>query len=112
MARTPISGERWTAHRHLFYPMILSLAVALLATAGGALATYLYDEGAPFGARLCTGCCTGLALLGLVGFIVSSFLGLTPVAIALATLLLFSPALLLIDEDRRRRVQTDWQVTW
>jgi len=34
--------------------MILAIALALVVTADGAIATYIYDEGASLGARLCT----------------------------------------------------------
>jgi len=58
--------------------MILALALALFVTTSGALATYIYDEGASLAARLCTGACIGLASFGLIGFVLSSLLGLTP----------------------------------
>ncbi len=73
----------------------------MLATASGTLASYLYDEGAPFAARLCAGTCTGIATLGLVGFIFAKFLGLTPIAILL-TLLVLSLSLLSLKEPKRR----------
>ena len=66
--------------------MIISLALVLLVTASGTLASYLYDEDANFAARLCAGACIGIAALGLVGFVLASFLGLTPLAILLALL--------------------------
>jgi hypothetical protein len=87
--------------------MILSLALALLATAGGALATYAYDEGASLAARLCTGACTGLAAFGLIGFVLASFLGLTPLAIILAAMAAASPSALLLDLKRRQQVRAD-----
>ena len=57
--------------------MIASLLLALLVTFSGAVATYLYDENASLGARLCTGLCLGLAAFGLIGFVVASFIGLS-----------------------------------
>jgi hypothetical protein len=51
--------------------MLITLALILMATAGGALATYLYDEDATPAARLCAGACTGLAALGLAGFVLA-----------------------------------------
>lgn len=81
--------------------MITSLALALLCTACGVFATYLYDEGAPFAVRLCTGACVGLAALGLVGFVIASFLGLTTLAIGLTVVvLLIAPALVISDQER------------
>ena len=73
----------------------------MLATASGTLASYLYDEGAAFAARLCAGACTGIATLGLVGFIFAKFLGLTPTAILL-TLLVLSLSLLSLKNPKRR----------
>jgi hypothetical protein len=87
--------------------MLLSLALALLATAGGALATYLYDEGASVGTRLCTGACTGLAAFGLIGFVLASFLGLTPLSIAITAILIAAPFALLLDQGRSEEIRTD-----
>ena len=49
--------------------MIASLLLALLVTFSGTVATYLYDENASLGARLCAGAAIGLAALGLIGFV-------------------------------------------
>ncbi|MEP6743704.1 MAG: hypothetical protein ABJB61_14495 [bacterium] len=87
--------------------MIISLALLLVITASGTLATYAYDEGASFPARLCMGACTGLAALGLIGFIVSSFLGLTPLAILITLLVLATPIIFLGNPNRRVVVQHD-----
>ncbi|MGH9956981.1 MAG: hypothetical protein ACREBC_07610, partial [Pyrinomonadaceae bacterium] len=91
--------------------MIISLVLALLVTGSGTITTYLYDESASFAARLCTGACVGLAALGLVGFVFASFLGLTPLAVALTALLLTIPFLILKDPVRRRAVRRDLAVT-
>ena len=64
--------------------MIISLALVLLVTASGTLASYLYDEDVNFAARLCAGACIGITALGLLGFVLASFIGLTPLAILLA----------------------------
>src|SRR5262249_49187156 len=87
--------------------MILSLVVALLVTCGGALATYLYDEGASVLARLCAGVCIGLSAFGLIGFALASFLGLTAATILISTVVIISPLTLLLHADRRRRIQSD-----
>src|ERR1700687_806120 len=84
--------------------MILSLSLALLVTVSGALATYIYDRDASLGARLCSGACIGLAAFGLIGFVLASFLGLTPLTIALATILTASPFALLWNAERRKQV--------
>lgn len=92
--------------------MIISLALVLLVTASGTLASYLYDEDVNFAARLCAGACVGIAALGLVGFVLASFLGLTPFAILLALLIIVAPSLLsLRNPDRRSFVQRDLKTT-
>lgn len=87
--------------------MILALLLALLLTAGGAVATYIYDEGCSLAARLCTGACIGLAAFGLIGFVLASLLGLTPVSIAMATLLTITPFALLLNPTYFEQVQRD-----
>lgn len=84
--------------------MILALVLALVVTASGALATYIYDEGASIGARLCTGACTGLAAFGMIAFVLASLIGLTPLSIALAAVFTASPFIWLLNSDRRRQI--------
>ena len=92
--------------------MIISLALVLLVTASGTLASYLYDEDVNFAARLCGGACIGIAALGLVGFVLASFLGLTPLAILLALLIIVLPPLLsLRNPVRRTLVQQNLKAT-
>lgn len=88
--------------------MLIALLLALVAIAGGTLATYLYDEDAPAAARVCAGACTGFASLGLAGFLFASFVGLTPLALILSAAVVASPLLLLKDARRRARVRSDW----
>lgn len=86
--------------------MMTSLALALLCTASGALATYLYDEGASIGSRICTGACVGLAALGLIGFVLASFVGLTASTILLTVgILMIVPALVLGNREYRNSVR-------
>ncbi|HEV2828777.1 MAG TPA: hypothetical protein VGW76_14355 [Pyrinomonadaceae bacterium] len=88
--------------------MIISLALVLFVTASGTLASYFYDEDAPFAARLCAGACVGIAALGLLGFVLASFLGLTPLTILLTVLVIIAlPLLFLRRPDRRAFVQED-----
>ena len=92
--------------------MIISLALTLLVTVSGMLATYLYDESASFAARLCAGACMGLAALGLIGFVFASFLGLTPIVIALtAVAVLIVPVIALRDPVRRGVIWHDLKRT-
>jgi len=87
--------------------MIASLLLALLVTLSGTVATYLYDEEAPFAARLCAGGALGLAALGLVSFIVASFIGLTGVAIFFSTVICCSPLALLTDVQTSTKLKED-----
>lgn len=91
--------------------MLFALALILIATAGGAALTYLYDKNAPFAARLCMGCCTGLAAFGLTGFVFASFLGMTPLAITLAAAVVAAPLLLFAKPSFKQEVQADLHST-
>src|SRR6185437_8134032 len=87
--------------------MIASLLLALLVTLSGTVATYLYDENASFGARLCAGAALGLAALGLVGFVVASLIGLSGIAILFSTVICCSPLALLTDSRTLNRFAKD-----
>jgi len=88
--------------------MIISIALTLLCTASGVVLTYLYDEGSSLSVRTCTGACVGLAFLGLVGFLLASFLGLGFVSIALTTATLVAAAFAtLIDSEMRAVLKRD-----
>jgi hypothetical protein len=90
----------------------MAFILALVAIASGALATYLYDRDAHFFARLAAGACTGLAALGLVGFVFASFLGLTPASIIISAVVVAAPLALLAKSDWRARVRFDAGVAW
>src|ERR1043165_3485668 len=87
--------------------MIASLLLTLLVTLSGTIATYLYDENASLSARLCAGAALGLAALGLVGFVVASFIGLSGSAILFSTVICCSPLALLTDNVIVSRLKQD-----
>lgn len=87
----------------------MALLLALIAIAGGTVATYLYQRDESLVARVCVGACTGFAALGLAGFVLASVLGLTYLTLGLAGLFVASPLLLLRDAYRRGRVVADWR---
>ena len=87
--------------------MATSLALVLLVTLSGAIVTYLFDENASLGARLCTGLCLGLAALSLICFVVASLVGLTGPAIAISTAICCSPLALLTDPTTWQRAKQD-----
>jgi len=92
--------------------MVISLALSFIAIASGTLLTYTYDEDAPLASRLCSGACIGFGALGLTGFVLASILGLTILTLALTGVVLFTPFLLLIREERRAKVGDDFNRAW
>ncbi|HEX8000704.1 MAG TPA: hypothetical protein VF528_20150 [Pyrinomonadaceae bacterium] len=87
--------------------MLITLALTLISTASGTLATYLYDEDASPVARLSAGACTGLAALGLVGFVFASLMGLNLPALALSALVVATPLALLRNVELKAAVSAD-----
>jgi hypothetical protein len=87
--------------------MIASVALALLVTFSGTLATYLYDENASLGARLCAGACLGLTAFSLVGFVVASLVGLTAAAILVSLAICCSPLALIVEPTTVKRLKQD-----
>ena len=90
--------------------MIASLILVLLVTLSGAVASYLYDERASLGSRLCSGACLGLGVLGLSGFVIASFIGLTANAVVISTVFTILPLLLLMSPRWRRTIRDDLSV--
>lgn len=88
--------------------MATSLALVLLVTLSGAIVTYLYDENASLGARLCAGLCLGLTALSLIGFLVASLVGLTGPAIVISTAICCSPLALLTDSRIWQKIEHDF----
>jgi hypothetical protein len=72
----------------------VSTLLLLAAFAAGTLATYLYDDESPLPSRVAAGVPLGLALVGLAGFVLASFLGLNGASIVLAALVAFVPGAL------------------
>jgi hypothetical protein len=91
--------------------MIASLLLALLVTVSGTVATYLYDENASLAARLCAGACLGLVALGLVGFVVASFISLSGVAILISTAICCSPLAILTGAKYSKQFRDDLDAT-
>ncbi|MBC7931894.1 MAG: hypothetical protein H7Z38_15140, partial [Rubrivivax sp.] len=87
--------------------MPFALLLAFAAIAGATTLTYLYDRDALLWSRLCAGVCLGLAALGLVGFALASWLGMTPLALALAGAICGSPLLLLFRRGLRGRFDAE-----
>jgi hypothetical protein len=91
----------------IFTQMNASVALVFLVTISGAITTYLYDEDASFPARLCAGACLGITALSLIGFVISSFFGLTTGSILLTALICAFPFALLAQPTYASAVQRD-----
>lgn len=87
--------------------MTLALALLASATAGGTVATYLYEDDAPLLWRVCAGAATGLAALGLIGLLFSKLAGLGPLALVLTATAIGSPVGLLLRRTYRTAVRED-----
>ncbi|HEX8284972.1 MAG TPA: hypothetical protein VF588_16540 [Pyrinomonadaceae bacterium] len=87
--------------------MPFALLLALAAIAGATALTYVYDREAPFWPRLCAGVCLGFALLGLVGFVLASLMGMGAASVALAGVVCASPLLLLARGGLRGRAASN-----
>jgi hypothetical protein len=87
--------------------MIISLALALIATASGFVLTYLYDENEPLAARLCAGACIGFALMGGVGLVLCLSFGLNAITLGLTAVILAAPLLLLATGHYRASAGAD-----
>jgi hypothetical protein len=84
--------------------VILACILLIVAIAGGTLLTYVYLDEALISLRLCIGTGSGLALLATIGFLLSSFLGLTPAAILVAAGITFLPLLILLRPRIREQI--------
>jgi hypothetical protein len=87
--------------------MLISLTLSLVAIASGTLLTYLWDEDEPVASRFCTGTCVGFALLGLIGFILALFIGLTTLTLIGTAVVLAVPVLLLRNPGLRAQIDQD-----
>ena len=72
------------------YPPAVSTLLVLVAVAGGALATYLYDDESPLPARVAAGAPLGLTLLGLAGFVLASMIGFNGASVFVAAIVVLN----------------------
>jgi hypothetical protein len=87
--------------------VILACILLIVAIAGGTLLTYVYLDEALISLRLCIGTGSGLALLATIGFLLSSFLGLTPAAILVAAGITSLPLLILLWSQGRQQLRQE-----
>ena len=72
-----------------------AILLTLLAVGGGLLWTYVYSPGTPWAARLCMGASTGFAGVATLGFILASWLGLSPLVLWISAGVIALPSFLL-----------------
>lgn len=84
--------------------MLAACLILACATLGGTLLTFLFDHGAPRAVRICLGACLGMPLLASIGFLVSLWLGLSAASIAMSTMVMLLPLLLLLNPGHRARI--------
>lgn len=87
--------------------MFFACLLLLVAVAGGTLLTFLYLPISSVSLRLCIGACSGAAVLATLGFLLSSFLGLSPMSIALSAGLTALPVLLLLGAHYREQIRLE-----
>ena len=88
--------------------LLAAVLLVLWSTVGGSVTTYLWDDRATFGARLCAGIAIGMAILGFAGYAFSAVAGhMTPLTLVLAFIVAGLPLLLLIDRRIYTKVQQD-----
>jgi hypothetical protein len=87
--------------------MIAALAVLAAAVAGGTVATYWFDPGAPPASRPFTGAAVGIVAVAVVGFAAAVILGPTAASAAVATVIVALPVGLLARSDWRALVMRD-----
>lgn len=87
--------------------MILTCLLAVIAAASGIMVTYAYDPDIRLFSRLCAGMAIGFALLGIIGFVYASLLGLTTLSLRLTATTLLCPLALLAAAPFRRRLSMD-----
>lgn len=84
--------------------MFFACSLLVIAIFSGTLLTFIFDQSAPFAARLCMGATIGLAVAAMTGYLLACVVGLTGVSLWLTVTALLLPALLLLRVDLRRRV--------
>jgi hypothetical protein len=88
--------------------MIAAVLLALLAIAGGTLASYAYDDDSPILIRVATGTATGLVAVAALGFVVANVAGIA-VAVLASGLVALLPLAALWRPSLRDRLVADLQ---
>jgi len=78
-------------------------------TVGGLSLTYLFAEDEPLLWRVSAGNIVGLAVFGLISFLLACFFGLTMVTVSLSILISLTPLLFFLQKPHRLKFNRDWQ---
>lgn len=89
--------------------MFLSLLTILLIAFSGMCITYLFAEKESFLWRISAGNIVGSAVFGLVCFVISNFLGLSILTIAISLAISTTPILLLRNASVKKKLKFEWQ---
>jgi hypothetical protein len=84
--------------------MFLACVILAIAILSGTLLTFVFDQTAPFAARLCMGAIIGLAVTATTSYLLACLLGLTAACLGVTVLLLLAPAGLLLRPGFRHAV--------
>ena len=88
--------------------MFLSLILILLIAAAGFALTYLFAEDETFLWRISAGNIIGSAILGLIGFILANFFGLSALTVLASLSITILPLILFTRKDFQKRFGRDW----
>ena len=91
--------------------MLLVSLLAVVGVGGATLLTYFYDSDEILPWRICTGVCVGITTLGLIGFVLASWFGLTTKALIATLIVTGLPFLLLRQQALRARIVEDLKDT-
>jgi hypothetical protein len=89
--------------------MLISIAILLLITIGGAALTYLYDREDSLLVRLCAGNVIGSVIFGFAAFLLACFFYLQVWVVLLAAAITLLPLLLLTRDNIRKTFLRDWR---
>lgn len=88
--------------------MLISLALILLVTLGGASLTYLINDDERLMWRLAVGNVVGSAIFGLVAFVLAVTIGFSTLTVLVAMVVTMLPIALLWKRERRSKLLNDW----
>ena len=89
--------------------MIISLLIISLSAISGLSLTYLFSKDASLLWRLSAGNIVGSSVLGLIGFLIANFFGLSILTVLIALAISITPLLLLKNKATKKQLKLEWQ---